>query len=204
MNDAVLIIWKWKRSQNPEYEGDIEGDGDDDEDGFNGNEDGIESDEDCIEDDEGDEDDIEEDEDFSEDLTGGIPCIPHTIVFKCIGATKDAQSQAALCAARDRMSNGWTVAVRMRPEPTNIVDSQAIMFECELDGKWKKIGYVVRNILSEVHTVMGANLITSVQFKCVKYVTHWSKSGPGYYAGISVTKNGPWDNKVKLFQSTLL
>ena len=124
-------------------------------------------------------------------------------MFKCIGATRDTQSQAALCTARDKISNGWTVSVRMRPEPTNIVDSQAIMFECELDSKWKKIGYVVSNILNEVHTAMGANLIISVQFKCIKYVTHWSQSSPGYYAGISVTKNGTWDNKVKLFQSTL-
>lgn len=137
---------------------------------------------------------------YSEDLAGGTPCVPHTVVFKCIGAS---QSQDALRVAQDRMSKGWTVPVRMRPEPTNIVDSQAIVFECELDGKWKKIGYVVRDILNEVHTAMGSNLITSVQFKCIKYVTHWSQSGPGYYAGISVTKNGPWDHKVKLFRSTL-
>lgn len=140
------------------------------------------------------------DSNYSESVA---PSVPHTVVFKCIGATKDLQSQDALRKAKDRISMGWTVPVRMRPEPTNIVDSQAIVFECEIDGKWKKIGYVVSNILNEVHAAIDANLILSVHFKCIKFVTHWSQSAPGFYAGISVTKNGPWDNKVKLFRSTI-
>ena len=131
------------------------------------------------------------------------PCVPHTIVFKCIGAARDTLSQAALRCARDRMLHGWTVPVRMRPEPTNIADSRAIVFECELDTKWEKIGYVVSEILDEVHIAMTRNLIMSVDFKCIKYVTHWTRSGPGYFAGINVTKNGPWDHRVKLYSSTL-
>ena len=85
--------------------------------------------------------------------------------------------------------------MRMRPEPTNIADSRAIV--CELDGKWEKIGYVVSDILHEVHTVMSRNLILSVEFKYIKYVTHWTRSGPGYFAAINVTKSGPWDHRVK-------
>jgi len=56
-----------------------------------------------------------------------------------------------------------TVPVRMRPEPTNIVNSRAIVFECELDGKWSKIGYVVSDILYEVHAAISSNLICKVQ-----------------------------------------
>ena len=41
--------------------------------------------------------------------------------------------------------------MRMRPEPTNIFDSRAIVFECESENKWKKIGYVVTEILEPVH-----------------------------------------------------
>ena len=43
-------------------------------------------------------------EDCSEDLT--LSVTPHTVVFKCMGTTKDPQRQAALCTARDRISNG--------------------------------------------------------------------------------------------------
>ena len=69
--------------------------------------------------------------------------VPHTVVFKCIGASRDSQSQRILRAARDVIAGGGTVSVRMRPEPTNIFDSRAIVFECESENKWKKIGYVV-------------------------------------------------------------
>ena len=64
----------------------------------------------------------------------------------------------------------------MRPKPTNIVDSRAIVFECKLYGKWKKIGYILSDILDEVYTAISANLIMSVKFKCIKYVTHWTQS----------------------------
>lgn len=69
------------------------------------------------------------------------------------------------------MLSGYTVPVRMRPEPTNIVNSRAIVFECELDGKWKKIGYVVSDILDEVHAAISSNLIISVKFKCIMLPT---------------------------------
>lgn len=69
-------------------------------------------------------------ENIQEDST-----VPHTIVFKCIGAVRDVGSQRALRTARDNIHNGWTVPVRMIPEPTNIVDSRAIVFECKLKGK---------------------------------------------------------------------
>ena len=114
-----------------------------------------------------------------------------------------ARMQSTLRQACDRMLMGWSVPVRMRPEPTNVADSRAIVFECELDGKWERIGYVVKEILDQVHTALSAHLIMAVKFKYIKYVTHWTRSGPGYFAAIEVTKFGPWDHHVKLCSSTL-
>ena len=37
---------------------------------------------------------------------------------------------------------------------SNPRDAQAIAFKCQLDGKWKTIGYVVSELLDEVHNVM--------------------------------------------------
>ena len=128
--------------------------------------------------------------------------VPHTVVFKCIGAVRDTDSQTTLRTARDRLASGWTVPVRMRPEPTNIRDSRAVVFECKLDGKWIKVGYVVSNILDEVNAAINSNEILDVQFKWVKFITMWTRSGPGYYAGISVTKNGQWEPNVLRFRST--
>ncbi len=104
---------------------------------------------------------------------------PHTIIFKCIGAVRDTQSQYALYKAKNKRLSGWSVPVRMTPEPTNIVDAQAIMFECKLEEKWEKIGYVVSDILHEVHAALSNNLIVEVKFQRVKYITDWTHSGPG-------------------------
>ncbi len=115
LNNVVLIVWKYKEILN-ENESDNE--------------------ERIIEEDEDDrlsESTAESSDSEKEDhLTMCNPCVPHTIVFKCIGAARDPQSQITLRTARDRMSNGYTVPVRMKPEPTNIVDSRAIVFECKI------------------------------------------------------------------------
>ena len=66
-----------------------------------------------------------------------------------------------------------------------------------------KIGYVVKEILDHVHSAIARSIIMSVEFKCIKYVTHWNRSGSGYFAAIKVTKFGPWDHQVKLYSSTL-
>jgi hypothetical protein len=117
----------------------------------------------------------------------------HTVVFKCIGATKDITSQAALRTARERYES---YSVKLTPEPTNIKDSKAICFQCEIDGKWICIGYVVSEILDEVHDAIQNQSIVDVKFAWIKYITDWSLSGPGYFAGISVSKKGMWPIKV--------
>ncbi len=90
--------------------------------------------------------------------------VPHTIVFKCIGASRDSQSQASLQTARGVIASGGTVPVRMRPEPTNIVDSRAIVFEHEIEKKWKTIGYVVTDILDHVHVAISSGSINFCQW----------------------------------------
>ncbi len=125
---------------------------------------------------------------------------PHTVVFKCIGAVRDRQYQDALRTAKHNLQNGWTVPVRMRYQPTNIMDARAVVFECSLEEKWVKIGYVVKDILDEVHSAIDNNLILNVKFKWVKYITDWTRSGPGYFAGITVTKSGQWERKVVRFK----
>ena len=119
----------------------------------------------------------------------------YTVVFKCIGATRDQKWQSSLRAARDKQDKGETIPVRLQPEPNNIRDPKAIAFECLLEGKWARIGYIVRELLDEVHESIDKKVIVNVEFDWIKYMTNWTFSGPGYYAGIALTKKGPWSNK---------
>ena len=93
------------------------------------------------------------------------------------------------------MKQGHNIEVCLKPEPTNPVDARAIAFSCELDGKWERIGYVVREALEAVHDAVSNNRILSVKFDWVKYIVHW-RSGMGWYAGIRIAKSGEWPLEV--------
>ena len=67
---------------------------------------------------------------------------------------------------------------------------------CKLDdhSDWERIGYVVQEVLDEVHDAISNKKILDVSFDYIRYVVH-SKS-PGWYAGIKITKNSEWSQKV--------
>ena len=118
----------------------------------------------------------------------------HSVKFKVIGSTKESCYQAVLqrARARDLIESGVRVTVMLIPEPSNIMDSQAIAFMCELDGKLRRIGYIVKEILPYVHTALRKAEIVKVEFAWIKYITDWSRSGPGFFACVSITKKGRW------------
>ena len=126
----------------------------------------------------------------------------HTIVFKCIGATKSRDYQAVLKKARNSIASGLSVPVRLSPEPHNPYNSRAIAFTCYMDGQWHRIGYVVDEIVNEVHSAISSNAILSVEFSWIRYITEWSRCGPGFFAGIAICKAGFWPPNVVRVQST--
>ena len=125
------------------------------------------------------------------------------MVFKCIGSNKDTNSQEVLRQVAQKRENGDVVEVKLRPEPTNPVDSRAIAFVCYHNGVWQRIGYVVKECTDAVHSALARNLIVTVEFSWVKYIVHWSRSGPGWYAGIKIVKMGSWPADVVRAGSTI-
>ncbi len=106
----------------------------------------------------------------------------HTVTFKCIGAARAQSYQDMLLRVRDLME---AVLVQLKPEPNNPRDKRAIAFQCNIEDKWHTVGYVIRELLEEVHQVIQANLITEVKFKWIKFIfSRWPNSIHGFYAGI--------------------
>lgn len=128
-----------------------------------------------------------------QDTVTNVKCHDHTVIFKCIGATRDKTCMATVIEMCQRWQ-GKTIPVRMRPEPNNVKDSSAIAFDCCVDGKWLCIGYVVPEVLDEVHDVINRQLI--IEFDWIKYKSSWAYSCPGFFAGISITKRGCWSDRV--------
>ena len=122
----------------------------------------------------------------------------HTVLFKCIGATRDGQQQSALERANELLRAKRIVRVALFPEPKNPVDAKAIAIKCELDDNgWHRVGYIVREALDDVHLALQANAITSVSFGWVKFRIDFHRSGPGFYAAIAITRKGCWSTIVR-------
>ena len=51
--------------------------------------------------------------------------------------------------------------------------SDAVAFECNLDGQWKQFGSVVHEALPEVHTVLQGKKITAVTLAWIEWNTAW-------------------------------
>ena len=126
----------------------------------------------------------------------------HKLTFKCIGVTRAAEYQSTLRKVRDAMIEGNSTSVKIMHEPTNPQDSQALAFVCEIDEQWHTIGYVIRELIEEVHSAMNSGDILSVEFSWVRYITDWSRSGPGFFAGISIEKKGRWSDTAVRYAST--
>ena len=87
------------------------------------------------------------------------------------------------------------VPVRLTPEPDNEEDADAICFEIDIDGHWRRIGYVARELTGYVHNAMRNNRSQSLSIKWIKY-RFWPASGFGFYASFLISKRGQWDCQV--------
>lgn len=111
-----------------------------------------------------------------------------------------SSNSTSLREVRDRLDNKEKVPVKLTAEPTNPFDARAICFQCYHAGSWQTLGYVVREIVEDVHTAMDDGSITSIDFAWVKYKL-W-KLAPGFYTAIHVTRQGEWSVAVKKACST--
>ena len=103
----------------------------------------------------------------------------------------------------EKLRNGEHVNVRVTAEPENPFDPNAVVFQTLANGKWMNIGYVVREAAPHVGHAIVNNLIVSCEFSWVRYIVHWSKSGQGWYTGITITKKGAWPTEVVRSSSTI-
>lgn len=54
--------------------------------------------------------------------------------------------QSTLKKVRECIQNKEDVDVTLQPEPDNVYDPRAIAFVCRVDGRWQRIGYIVKEM----------------------------------------------------------
>ena len=115
-------------------------------------------------------------------------------------STQRGRLPRTFSTCQKKLNDGSPVAVKLNPEPDNQQDSKAIAFVCKIeDGEWKRIGYIVREVIDDVQAALDAQKILSVSFDWIRFKTYFKS--PGWYAGIKITKNGEWFQQVILSSS---
>lgn len=89
-----------------------------------------------------------------DDADSSIPSITHSVIFNCIGNLKEARYQEVLALANKKRNDSFRVPVKIVKELNNPVDARAIAFMCHVDQEWERIGYVVQEVLDDVHTAI--------------------------------------------------
>ena len=107
-----------------------------------------------------------------------------------------------MSSAAARLNRGEAVLCQVLPEPNNPIDSEAICIQFKLDRKWYKVGYVIHEALSDLHTALRESKVTKVSIDWIKYIIYWQT--PGWYTGINITRIGEWSSTVVRSQSANL
>ena len=102
-----------------------------------------------------------DDDDSATDLTASLSLLT-TGDYKCIGSTKETQYQEALSSTAARLNRGEAVPCQVLPEPNPIEKSEALCIQFKLDRKWYKVGYVIHEALSNLHTAPRESKVTKV------------------------------------------
>jgi len=94
------------------------------------------------------------------------------------------------------------MANRLKPEPDNPYDNNAVAFICQTNenAEWKRIGYVVKEVASEILGVINAKNVLNVKFAWIKYLSYYKSRG--WYTGIMITRSGEWSQQVLLSRAT--
>ena len=112
----------------------------------------------------------EESDNDEEAEDDNIPAITHTVVFKCIGCTKELRYQELLVLANQKRKKGEDIPVKLEKEPSNPYDSNAIAFMCLAENNWEWIGYVMSEALADVNEAISNNKILKTFFSWIKYM----------------------------------
>ena len=131
-----------------------------------------------------------------------IPHKEHAIIFKCTGSTHDLHAQKVLRCTSEQLHNDNVVPVKIFQQPFNQYNNKDLAFKCWMSDDWNRIGYITCEALDTVHDALNNNFITGVYFAWAKHMLSWTLSGPGYYAGINITKFAEWPAEVYACSST--
>ncbi|CAH3121948.1 unnamed protein product [Porites lobata] len=127
-----------------------------------------------------DSDDSNEENDSSE--------IEHTVPFKVLGTAYKGRQIILKNAYECLENNKKDVQAQLQPEPENDYDQNAIAVLINCGSGWNKVGYIAKELTSDIHPIIERNnikvTVARIRFR-VNYLL------VGFYVTLNITKKGP-------------
>ena len=139
------------------------------------------------------EEDSEEEEEEEEDSDDEGADITHTLAFKCIGAAHEKERQGFLKVAA-RKSRVKKLDARLRPEPTNEKDKNAIAIDIDHGTGYYHAGYIASKLTKYIHPLLALNKIVDVSVEHIVLRVYFARMG--HYPKLLITRKGAWDKFV--------
>ncbi|XP_028417266.1 uncharacterized protein LOC114541663 [Dendronephthya gigantea] len=136
--------------------------------------------------------DSEEDE--SEEVESDEEEITHALPFKCIGAAHEQSYQHHLEQAYLALEYNESVNVRLRPEPENPRDQNAIAIDLHYGTQWENVGYIASEHCKYLHPLIAAGDILDVYVEHIKFRVNFLKIG--FYPKIWIKRRGEWEGQI--------
>lgn len=127
------------------------------------------------------------DEEISDDET------THTLAFKCIGAAHEKERQEFLKIASQK-SKETKLQVKLRPEPTNEKDKNAIAIDINHGSGFFHCGYIASELTQYLHPLIDTDKIVDVSLEHIQFRVSFSRMG--YYPKVLITRKGAWEKFV--------
>ena len=135
---------------------------------------------------EDEEDDNSDDQQSKDDL--------HAETFKVKVSVHEDRYQQRLLMCDNAIRKKQTVSVRVKFEPDNIEDRNAIKIEVYFDNVWHIIGYCGVHKIPKLRKAMKGNEIVTVSFllNVKREWIPWQRKF-SFYASINIVKRGQWE-----------
>lgn len=127
------------------------------------------------------------DEEISDDET------THILAFKCIGAAHEKERQEFLKIASQK-SKETKLQVKLRPEPTNEKDKNAIAIDINHGSGFFHCGYIASELTQYLHPLIDTHKIVDVSLEHIQFRVSFSRMG--YYPKVLITRKGAWEKFV--------
>lgn len=133
-----------------------------------------------------------EDQEFTCEGTSRSKETLFTESFALKGSSFHEHFQWTLKLCKEQLINKKTLAVKLRFEPVNRKDENAILVLASPGYSWEPIGYIPGIKVPKVTLAVRNNEITKMTVTSVRYQYIFALSSFKYLASVSISKKGKW------------